>query len=83
MHDQYIEAAFILQKLRDTAPLAESISYLDLHRYFRGTGFSEAALPWRVWFDQSARDTQPAFYAYQFLARLGPNDIFTSDEAHS
>ena len=83
IHDQYIEAAFILEKLRATAPLARSMSYWTFTDIFEEN--SPPKLPFHGGFGlinlQGIR--KPAYFAYKFLAQLGPTDIATTDAAHS
>jgi xylan 1,4-beta-xylosidase len=83
IHDQYIEAPFILQKLRETSPLAQSMSYWTFTDIFEENG--PPFRPFHGGFGlmnlQGIR--KPAYFAYKFLAELGPQDITTSDAAHS
>jgi xylan 1,4-beta-xylosidase len=83
IHDQYIEAAFILEKLRETSPLAQSMSYWTFTDIFEEN--SPPRRPFHGGFGlinpQGIR--KPAFFAYKFLAQLGPTDIATTDAAHS
>ena len=83
IHDQYIEAAFILEKLRATASLTQSMSYWTFTDIFE-----EGGPPTRPFYGGFGLMTlqgirKPAFFAYKFLAQLGPTDIATSDTAHS
>ena len=79
IHDQYISAAFILEKLRETSPLAQSMSYWTFTDIFEENG--PRFTPFHGGFGlinyQGIR--KPAFFAYKFLAQLGPNDIVTND----
>jgi xylan 1,4-beta-xylosidase len=83
IHDQYISAPFILEKLRATSPLAQSMSYWTFtdifeensppkHPFYGGFGLMNL---------QGIRKS--AYFAYKFLAQLGPNDIATTEPAHS
>ena len=80
VHDQYIEAAFILEKLKETSPLAQSMSYWTFTDIFEENG--PPTRPFHGGFGlmnlQGLR--KPAFFAYKFLAQLGPEDIRTDDE---
>jgi len=83
IHDQYIEAAFILEKLRATSPLAQSMSYWTFTDIFE-----EGGPPTRPFYGgfglmnlQGIR--KPAYFAYKFLAQLGPTDIATTSPDHS
>ena len=83
IHDQYIEAPFILEKLRATSPLAQSMSYWTFTDIFEENG--PPTRPFHGGFGlinfQGIR--KPAYFAYKFLAQLGPTDIATTDAAHS
>jgi xylan 1,4-beta-xylosidase len=83
IHDQYIEAPFILEKLRATSPLAQSMSYWTFTDIFEENG--PPTRPFHGGFGlinfQGIR--KPAYFAYKFLAQLGPNDIANTDAAHS
>jgi len=79
VHDQYISAAFILQKLRETSPLAQSMSYWTFTDIFEENGPRDS--PFHGGFGmlnyQSIR--KPSFFAYKFLAQLGPSDLESRD----
>jgi xylan 1,4-beta-xylosidase len=83
IHDQYIEAPFILEKLRATSPFAQSMSYWTFTDIFEEN--SPPKFPFYGGFGlmnlQGIR--KPAYFAYKFLAALGPTDIATSIPAHS
>jgi xylan 1,4-beta-xylosidase len=83
IHDQYIEAAFILEKLRAASPLAQSMSYWTFTDIFEENG--PPTRPFHGGFGlmnlQGIR--KPAYFAYKFLAQLGPQDISTSEDAHA
>jgi xylan 1,4-beta-xylosidase len=83
IHDQYIEAPFILEKLRATSPLAQSMSYWTFTDIFEEN--SPPKYPFYGGFGlmnlQGIR--KPAYFAYKFLAQLGPSDIATTDDAHT
>jgi xylan 1,4-beta-xylosidase len=83
IHDQYISAPFILEKLRATSPLAQSMSYWTFTDIFE-----ENSPPKRPFYGgfglmnlQGVR--KPAYFAYKFLAQLGPTDVATNEPAHS
>ena len=79
MHDQYLSAAFILQKLRETAPLAQSMSYWTFTDIFEENG--PRFQPFHGGFGllnyQGIR--KPAYFAYEFLSRLGTQDLVCAD----
>jgi xylan 1,4-beta-xylosidase len=82
IHDQYISAPFILEKLRLTSDLTQSMSYWTFTDIFEEDG--PRVTPFHGGFGminyQGIR--KPAFFAYKFLAQLGPDDIST-DDPHS
>lgn len=79
VHDQYIEAAFILKKLKETSPLAQSMSYWTFTDIFEENG--PPTRPFHGGFGlmnlQGIR--KPAYFAYKFLAALGPDDVAVDD----
>lgn len=80
IHDQYISAPFILEKLRETSPLAQSMSYWTFTDIFEEMG--PRFTPFHGGFGLINYEDirKPSFFAYKFLAQLGPKDIFTSDK---
>jgi xylan 1,4-beta-xylosidase len=83
IHDQYIEAAFILEKLRSTSPLTQSMSYWTFTDIFEEAG--PRFTPFHGGFGLMNLEgiRKPAYFAYKFLAQLGPQDISTTDDAHA
>ncbi|MGA7155253.1 MAG: beta-xylosidase [Acidobacteriaceae bacterium] len=81
--DQYIQAPYILEKLRATSPLAQSMSFWTFTDIFEEGG--PPTRPFHGGFGlinlQGIR--KPAYFAYKFLAQLGPTDIATTIPAHS
>jgi xylan 1,4-beta-xylosidase len=79
IHDQYISAPFILQKLRETSPLAQSMAYWTFTDIFEENG--PRFTPFHGGFGmlnyQGIR--KPSFFAFKFLAQLGSNDIQSAD----
>ncbi|MBB6142085.1 xylan 1,4-beta-xylosidase [Silvibacterium bohemicum] len=79
IHDQYISAPFILQKLRETSPLAQSMSYWTFTDIFEESG--PRFTPFHGGFGlinyQGIR--KPSFFAYKWLAQLGSEDIESND----
>jgi xylan 1,4-beta-xylosidase len=80
IHDQYISAPFILHKLRQVAPLTQSMSYWTFTDIFEEDG--PRFTPFHGGFGminlQGIR--KPAFFAYKWLAQLGSDDIESSDK---
>ncbi len=81
--DQYIQAPYILEKLRATSPLAQSMSFWTFTDIFEEGG--PPTRPFHGGFGMITLQgiRKPAFFAYKFLAQLGPTDIATTDAEHS
>ncbi len=81
IHDSYHSAAFILDKLKKAGGAANSMSYWVFTDIFEEAG--PRFTPFHGGFGllnyQDIR--KPAFFAYQFLNRLGPTEIESSDPA--
>ncbi len=81
IHDSYHSAAFILDKLKNTGDAANSMSYWVFTDIFEEAG--PRFTPFHGGFGllnyQDVR--KPAFFAYQFLNRLGPTELQTTDPA--
>ena len=79
LHDQYVNAAFLLDKLRATTGLAKSMAFWTFTDIFEENG--PRFRPFSGAFGLITRDgiRKPAFFAYKFLARLGPEDVTTND----
>ncbi len=80
IHDQYISAPFILEKLKESSPLAQSMSYWTFTDIFEENG--PRFTPFHGGFGlinyQGIR--KPAYFAYKFLAQLGETDLANADE---
>ena len=79
IHDQYISAPFILQKLRETSTLAQSMSYWTFTDIFEENGprFTPFHGGFGLMNYQGIR--KPSYFAYKFLAALGDTDLVTND----
>jgi xylan 1,4-beta-xylosidase len=81
IHDSYHSAAFILDKLKKAGTAANSMSYWVFSDIFEESG--PRFTPFHGGFGllnyQDIR--KPAFFAYQFLNRLGPTELESSDSA--
>jgi xylan 1,4-beta-xylosidase len=81
IHDSYHSAAFILDKLKNAGAAANSMSYWVFTDIFEEAG--PRFTPFHGGFGllnyQDIR--KPAFFAYQFLNRLGPTELASSDPA--
>ena len=79
VHDSYISAPYILSKLKGTEGYADSMSYWTFTDIFEENG--PVPSPFHGGFGllnfQGLR--KPAFYAYQFLNRLGDEELMTDD----
>ncbi len=79
IHDSYHEAAYILDKLKHTVRAAQSMSYWTFTDIFEENG--PRTTPFHGGFGllnyQSIR--KPAFYAYQYLHRLGHAELQNND----
>ncbi|MCM3874579.1 MAG: hypothetical protein ND895_28125, partial [Pyrinomonadaceae bacterium] len=79
VHDSYISASYILSKLKGTEGFADSMSYWTFTDIFEENG--PVPSPFHGGFGllnfQGLR--KPAFYAYQFLNRLGDEELASGD----
>jgi len=79
VHDSYHSAAYILDRLKKCGDAAQSMSYWTFTDIFE-----EAGPRWEPFYGGfgliNYEDiNKPAFYAYQFLNRLGPTELKTDD----
>lgn len=79
MHDQYHQASFIVDKIKRAAPYVDSMSYWTFTDIFEEAG--PRFTPFHGGFGLINYEGihKPAFYAYQFLSRLGDVDVASSD----
>jgi xylan 1,4-beta-xylosidase len=79
MHDQYHQASFILDKIKRAAPYVDSLSYWTFTDIFEENG--PRFTPFHGGFGlinyQGIR--KPAFYAFEYLSRLGTVDVIDTD----
>jgi xylan 1,4-beta-xylosidase len=79
VHDTYLSAAYIVSRLKGTEGYADSMSYWTFTDIFEENG--PVPSPFHGGFGlinfQGLR--KPAFYAYQFLNRLGSDELVSSD----
>lgn len=79
VHDSYVSAAYILSKLKGVEGYADSMSYWTFTDIFEENG--PVPSPFHGGFGlmnfQGLR--KPSFYAYQFLNRLGDEEITSAD----
>ena len=81
IHDSYHSAAFILDKLKNAGSAANSMSYWVFTDIFEEAG--PRFTPFHGGFGLlNYQDIcKPAFFAYQFLNRLGPTELQSTDPA--
>jgi xylan 1,4-beta-xylosidase len=81
IHDHYRQAAYILDKIKKTEDAANSMSYWTFTDIFEENG--PRATPFHGGFGLINYEdiNKPAFYAYQFLNRLGNKELANSDAA--
>ena len=81
IHDSYHSAAYILDKLKNCGDAAQSMSYWTFTDIFEEAGPRWEAFHGGFGLINYEGINKPAFYAYQFLNRLGPEELKTSDRA--
>jgi len=79
IHDSYHEAAYILQKLKQVGNAAQSMSYWVFTDIFEES--APRFTPFHGGFGllNTQGINKPAFYAYQFLNRLGNTELQNTD----
>ncbi len=79
VHDSYISAAYILSKLKGTEGFADSMSYWTFTDIFEESGAVPSPFHGGFGLINFQGLRKPAFYAYQFLNRLGDTELVSSD----
>ncbi len=79
VHDSYVSAAYILDKLRNSIDFADSMSYWTFTDIFEEAG--PRATPFHGGFGLINYQgiEKPAFRAYEYLNKLGPNRLNCAD----
>ncbi|MDI7775347.1 beta-xylosidase [Asticcacaulis sp. EMRT-3] len=79
VHDSYISAPYILSKLKKSEGLVQGMSYWTYSDLFEEPGPPTAAF--QGGFGLMNRDgiRKPAWFAYKYLAELGPDELKTND----
>jgi xylan 1,4-beta-xylosidase len=81
IHDQYHQAAFILDKIKGAQESVDSMSYWVFTDIFEENG--PRMTPFHGGFGllnyQGIR--KPAYYAFQFMSRLGPEELVNADDS--
>jgi xylan 1,4-beta-xylosidase len=79
VHDSYHSAAYILDKLKKCGDAAQSMSYWTFTDIFEEAGPRWEAFHGGFGLINYEDINKPAFYAYQFLNRLGPTELKDND----
>jgi xylan 1,4-beta-xylosidase len=80
-HDSYLSAAYILDKLKNCDDAAQAMSYWTFTDIFEESGPRWEAFHGGFGLINYEDIKKPAFYAYQFLNRLGPIELKDSDQS--
>ncbi|MET0320801.1 MAG: glycoside hydrolase [Duganella sp.] len=78
-HDSYHQAAYILQKLKQVGTAAQSMSYWVFTDIFEEAGPRIEAFHGGFGLMNTQGIKKPAYFAYQFLHQLAPNELKNSD----
>jgi xylan 1,4-beta-xylosidase len=79
IHDSYHEAAYVLQKMKQTGDAANSMSYWVFTDIFEEAGPRFSAFHGGFGMLTTQGINKPVFYAYQFLNRLGETELQNND----
>jgi xylan 1,4-beta-xylosidase len=81
LHDQYLQASFLLDKIKKASPYVTSMSYWTFTDIFeeRGPRFTPFYGGFGLLNYQSIR--KPSYFAYKFLSELGTSDVASTDSA--
>jgi len=79
VHDSYVSAPYILAKLKGTEGFADSMSYWTFTDIFEENGPPPSPFHGGFGLVNFQGLRKPAFYAYQFLNRLGDVELKSSD----
>jgi xylan 1,4-beta-xylosidase len=78
-HDSYHQAAYILQKLKQVGTMAQSMSYWVFTDIFEEPGPRFEAFHGGFGLMNTQGIKKPAYFAYQFLNALGPQELANAD----
>ena len=83
IHDNYVEASYILDKVKNGEPAVNGMSYWTFTDIFEEAG--PRATPFHGGFGLINYEDilKPAFFAYRFLNELGPTELANRDAAPS
>jgi len=79
IHDSYHEAAYILQKLKQVGENVQSMSYWVFTDIFEEAGPRFEAFHGGFGLMNTQGIKKPAYFAYQFLNKLGPTELANDD----
>jgi xylan 1,4-beta-xylosidase len=81
LHDQYQQAPFVLEQIRNAAGAVDSMSYWTFTDIFEENGPPKT--PYHGGFGLLNYEgiPKPAFFAYEYLARLGNTDLKVKDSS--
>ncbi|WP_193161967.1 GH39 family glycosyl hydrolase [Microbulbifer hainanensis] len=80
IHDSYHEAAYILQKLKQVGDAANSMSYWVFTDIFEEAGPRFTPFHGGFGLMNTQGIKKPAYFAYQFLNRLGATELKNADQ---
>lgn len=81
VHDSYVSAAYILSKLKGSEGYADSLSYWTFTDIFEENGTVPSPFHGGFGMINFQGLRKPSFYAYQFLNRLGDDELNSNDAA--
>jgi xylan 1,4-beta-xylosidase len=79
VHDSYLSAAYIVSRLKGSEGYADSMSYWTFTDIFEENGPVPSSFHGGFGLINFQGLRKPAFYAYQFLNRLGGDELVSSD----
>jgi len=79
IHDSYHQAAYVLQKLKQVGGAAQSMSYWVFTDIFEEAGPRFEAFHGGFGLMNTQGIKKPAYFAFQFLNRLGPTELENGD----
>jgi xylan 1,4-beta-xylosidase len=79
VHDTYVNAAFVLDKIKNSEGLVDSLSYWTYTDLFEEGG--PPPTPFHGGFGLLNREgiRKPTFFAYKYLGKLGPQELVNAD----
>jgi len=81
IHDSYHQAAYILEKIKQVGNAANSMSYWVFTDIFEEAGPRFTPFHGGFGLLNTQGIKKPAFYAYQFMNKLGETELFDRDSA--